>query len=61
MNKKYFGFSKQTLDYEEDNYDRLKNTTSKNNTLKGFTKKITIKKKEYDYEEDSYEPEKNRG
>lgn len=52
-------FFRTEFDYEEDNYDRLKNISRSNNKYKGFTNKSTMKKPEFDYEEDPYEPEKS--
>lgn len=52
-------FFKTKFDYEEDDYDRLKNISRNNNKYKGFTNKATMKKTEFDYEEDPYEPEKS--
>lgn len=51
---------KKDFDYEEDDYDRLKNATRNNNPYRGFTNKATRKKREFDYEEDAYEPEKSK-
>lgn len=52
---------KTNYNYEEDDYDRLKNASNNNKEKhKCFTNKATMKKLEYDYEEDPYEPEKNR-
>lgn len=52
-------FSKD-FDYEEDDYNRLKNLANKNtNNPKAFTNKGTFKSLEFDYEEDSYEPNKS--
>jgi hypothetical protein len=48
------------FDYEEDDYDRLKNIKKSNNPYKVFTNKATHKKFEFDYEEDPYEPEKSK-
>ncbi|TCO68739.1 hypothetical protein [Marinisporobacter balticus] len=40
------------FDYEEDDYDRLKNMKKK----ESFTNKSKMKRFEFDYEEDYYEP-----
>lgn len=55
--KKINLFSKD-FDYEEDDYNRLKNLAKNSNKSKTFTNKGTFKSLEFDYEEDSYEPEK---
>ncbi len=52
-------YFKTEFDYEEDDYDRLKNMSRNNNKYKGFTNKSTMKKVEFDYEEDPYEPGKS--
>ncbi|WP_193708250.1 hypothetical protein [Alkalibaculum sporogenes] len=44
------------FDYEEDTYDRLKNSDINNSKDKCFTNRSTMKKIEFDYEEDHYEP-----
>lgn len=54
--KKFF---KSNFDYEEDDYDKLKNIVKSKNSYRVFTNKSTKKKTEFDYEEDPYEPEKN--
>ncbi|MCT4621111.1 MAG: hypothetical protein N4A62_17200 [Marinisporobacter sp.] len=54
MKKNKGNFYKRDFDYEEDDYDRLKNIQKKNT----FTNKSTMKKYEFDYEEDPYEPMK---
>lgn len=51
---------KKDFDYEEDDYDRLKNMEKNSSRHKSFTNKVTLKKLEFDYEEDPYEPEKNK-
>lgn len=51
-------YVKRDYDYEEDDYDRLKNLSRINNKYKYYTNKASMKKIEYDYEEDPYEPEK---
>lgn len=51
-------FFKTKFDYEEDDYDKLKNINRNKNKYKCFTNKSTMKKPEFDYEEDPYEPEK---
>lgn len=51
---------KRNFDYEEDDYDRLRNAASNKNPYRGFTNKATRKKREFDYEEDPYEPEKSK-
>lgn len=51
---------KKDLDYEEDDYDRLKTLNNNKSQYRSFTNKATHKKFEFDYEEDAYEPEKNR-
>lgn len=50
------------FDYEEDDYDRLKNVNKNRNSNyhQSFTNKVTLKKCEFDYEEDPYEPEKSK-
>ncbi|NTW71565.1 MAG: hypothetical protein HGA49_04920 [Eubacteriaceae bacterium] len=53
-------FFSSKFDYEEDDYDKLKNIDRKNNPDACFTNKATMKKFEFDYEEDPYEPEKNK-
>lgn len=50
----------RNFDYEEDDYDRLKQSGRSNNPYRGFTNKATRKKAEFDYEEDAYEPEKSK-
>lgn len=52
-------FFRARFDYEEDDYDKLKNISKTKNRYKAFTNKSTMKKTEFDYEEDPYEPEKN--
>ena len=54
------GFIRKDFDYEEDDYDRLKNAAVNTNPYRGFTNKATRKKREFDYEEDPYEPEKGK-
>lgn len=54
------GLFNKNFNYEEDDYDRLKNINSSTNKNKCFTNKATMKTLEFDYEEDPYEPEKNR-
>jgi hypothetical protein len=51
---------KRDFDYEEDDYDRLKQANTTSNPYKNFTNKVTRVKHEFDYEEDAYEPEKNK-
>ncbi|MGE5630626.1 MAG: hypothetical protein ACM3TR_05940 [Caulobacteraceae bacterium] len=51
---------RRNFDYEEDDYDRLKNMGNKNRYHQSFTNKVTLKKTEFDYEEDPYEPEKSK-
>ena len=58
--KKTFDLFTKNFDYEEDDYNRLKNLNKNTDKLKIFTSKGTMKSLEFDYEEDSYEPEKNR-
>lgn len=60
MSKNKNSFYKTNFDYEEDQYDRLKNISKNTNPHQGFTNKSTLKKFEFDYEEDPYEPEKGR-
>lgn len=52
MNQYKKGLYKRDFDYEEDDYDRLKNM--KKESI--FTNKAKLKKFEFDYEEDPYEP-----
>lgn len=60
MSNERKGFIKKDFDYEEDDYDRLKLASRSDNPYRGFTNKVTRKKREFDYEEDAYEPEKSR-
>ncbi len=60
MNERMGLLGKRNFDYEEDEYDRLKNITQSKQTISVFTNKITQKKIEFDYEEDIYEPEKGK-
>lgn len=60
ISNKDFNPFKTNFDYEEDNYDRLKNLNKSKKQYNCFTNKVTLKKVEYDYEEDPYEPEKGR-
>lgn len=60
MSNQRNNFMKKDFDYEEDDYDRLKNAAGNNNPYRGFTNKATRKKREFDYEEDAYEPEKSK-
>ena len=60
MSKEKQSLYRMDFDYEEDNYDRLKLASRNNNPYRGFTNKVTRKKREFDYEEDAYEPEKNK-
>jgi len=60
MNKRNLSLFSKNPDYEEDDYNRLKNLNKTNIKNKSFTNKGTMKSLEFDYEEDSYEPEKNR-
>ena len=60
MSKEKQSLYRMDFDYEEDNYDRLKLANRNNNSYRGFTNKVTRKKREFDYEEDAYEPEKNK-
>lgn len=53
-------FGNRNFDYEEDEYDRLKNSSGRMQKASVFTNKATRKKLEFDYEEDSYEPEKGK-
>lgn len=59
MNNENNDFNKKNFDYEEDDYDRLKDLNRNTDNYKSFTNKVTFKKIEFDYEEDAYEPEKN--
>lgn len=52
MKKSRETFYKRDFDYEEDDYDRLKNIRKQDR----FTNKSKLKKFEFDYEEDAYEP-----
>lgn len=56
MSKDNKSIYRNNYDYEEDDYDRLKNNTTLNNHYRNFTNKSTKKKSEFDYEEDHYEP-----
>lgn len=47
---------KRQFDYEEDDYDRLKQVANKKGKDDCFTNKSTMRKPEFDYEEDPYEP-----
>ncbi len=58
MNKENNNLNKKNFDYEEDDYDRLKDLNRSTDNYKSFTNKVTFKKVEFDYEEDAYEPEK---
>lgn len=60
MNNKTVKLFSRDFDYEEDDYNRLKNLNKSNDNAKAFTTKGTMKSFDFDYEEDSYEPEKNR-
>lgn len=60
MNSKGNSFHRKDFDYEEDDYDRMKTAGRSNNPYRGFTNKVTRKKREFDYEEDAYEPEKSK-
>lgn len=60
MNKENRSIYKRDFDYEEDDYDRLKQSGRSSNPYRGFTNKVTRKKHEFDYEEDAYEPEKSK-
>ncbi|AOT71016.1 hypothetical protein [Geosporobacter ferrireducens] len=60
MNEKMKLFGKRNFDYEEDDYDRLKNINQRSQKMNVFTNKVTRKKIEFDYEEDVYEPEKGK-
>lgn len=60
MQDKISLFGKRNFDYEEDEYDRLKNIHQKARRVNVFTNKATRKKIEFDYEEDVYEPEKGK-
>lgn len=60
MSKEKPGLYKKDYDYEEDDYDRLRNINKNKSPYRGFTNKATHKKFEFDYEEDAYEPEKNK-
>ena len=60
IKKKDISLFKRDFDYEEDDYDRLKNLSTNDQKYKSFTNKVTLKKFEFDYEEDAYEPEKNK-
>lgn len=60
MDKEKKSAYKHDFDYEEDYYDRLKNTSKTSSRYKAFTNKATMKKVEFDYEEDAYEPEKSK-
>jgi len=51
-------FFKRNYDYEEDDYDRLKNLNKSKDKYKCFSNKATMKVFRFDYEEDPYEPEK---
>jgi len=60
LDKEKRSLYKKDFDYEEDDYDRLKNSARNSNPYRGFTNKATKKKYEFDYEEDAYEPEKSK-
>lgn len=60
MPKDKLNIYKKDFDYEEDDYDRLKDLNKNKSQYRSFTNKATHKKFEFDYEEDAYEPEKNR-
>lgn len=60
MSKESGSRLKKDFDYEEDDYDRLKQAGRSTNPYRGFTNKATRKKPEFDYEEDAYEPEKSK-
>lgn len=59
MSKERRNLLRKDFDYEEDDYDRLRNSNRNSNYHKSFTNKVTLKKYEFDYEEDPYEPEKS--
>lgn len=60
MSNERKSLTKNNFDYEEDDYDRLKNRNRSAGYHHSFTNKVTFKKVEFDYEEDPYEPEKSK-